>query len=110
VAGLVDAGLLDAGSGLSDATPGSEVLGGHPPAAGADEEGDHVRNVLGLSEPDARPGQDRVIAGSSRLNAGTAHKIALNTISTSAMVRFGKTYDNLTVDVRDVLVGGRSIR
>jgi N-acetylmuramic acid 6-phosphate etherase len=41
-----------------------------------------------------------VIAGSSRLNAGTAQKITLNTISTSVMVRLGKTYGNLMVDLR----------
>jgi N-acetylmuramic acid 6-phosphate etherase len=41
-----------------------------------------------------------VVAGSSRLNAGTAQKITLNTISTAAMVRLGKTYGNLMVDVR----------
>jgi len=41
-----------------------------------------------------------VVAGSSRLNAGTAQKIALNTISTAVMVLLGKTYGNLMVDVR----------
>ena len=41
-----------------------------------------------------------VVAGSSRMNAGTAQKITLNTISTSVMVRLGKTYGNLMVDVR----------
>jgi N-acetylmuramic acid 6-phosphate etherase len=41
-----------------------------------------------------------VIAGSSRLNAGTAQKITLNTLSTAAMVRLGKTYGNLMVDLR----------
>ncbi|HTT91416.1 MAG TPA: N-acetylmuramic acid 6-phosphate etherase [Acidimicrobiales bacterium] len=41
-----------------------------------------------------------VVAGSSRLNAGTAQKIALNTISTSVMVLLGKTYGNLMVDLR----------
>jgi N-acetylmuramic acid 6-phosphate etherase len=41
-----------------------------------------------------------IIAGSSRLNAGTAQKIALNTISTSVMVLLGKTYGNLMVDMR----------
>ena len=40
------------------------------------------------------------IAGSTRLNAGTAQKIILNTISTVAMVKLGKTYGNLMVDVR----------
>ena len=41
-----------------------------------------------------------IVAGSSRLNAGTAQKIALNTISTSVMVLWGKTYGNLMVDLR----------
>ncbi|MGA3221366.1 MAG: N-acetylmuramic acid 6-phosphate etherase [Acidimicrobiales bacterium] len=41
-----------------------------------------------------------VIAGSSRMNAGTAQKIALNTLSTAAMVKLGKTYGNLMVDLR----------
>ncbi len=41
-----------------------------------------------------------VIAGSTRLKAGTATKITLNTISTTAMVLLGKTYGGLMVDVR----------
>lgn len=41
-----------------------------------------------------------VIAGSTRLNAGTAQKIVLNILSTATMVRLGKTYGNLMVDVR----------
>jgi N-acetylmuramic acid 6-phosphate etherase len=41
-----------------------------------------------------------VIAGSTRLKAGTAQKLILNTLSTVAMVRLGKTYGNLMVDVR----------
>lgn len=39
------------------------------------------------------------IAGSTRLRAGTAQKIVLNTISTAAMVALGKTYRNRMVDV-----------
>jgi N-acetylmuramic acid 6-phosphate etherase len=39
------------------------------------------------------------IAGSTRLKAGTAQKLVLNTISTVAMVRLGKTYGDLMVDV-----------
>jgi N-acetylmuramic acid 6-phosphate etherase len=39
------------------------------------------------------------LAGSTRLKAGTAQKIALNTLSTALMVRLGKVYDNLMVDV-----------
>jgi N-acetylmuramic acid 6-phosphate etherase len=40
-----------------------------------------------------------VIAGSTRLKAGTAQKLILNTISTVSMVRLGKTFGNLMVDV-----------
>jgi N-acetylmuramic acid 6-phosphate etherase len=40
-----------------------------------------------------------VIAGSTRLKAGTAQKLVLNTISTLVMVRLGKTFGNLMVDV-----------
>lgn len=39
------------------------------------------------------------LAGSTRLRAGTAQKIALNALSTALMVRLGKVYDNLMVDV-----------
>jgi N-acetylmuramic acid 6-phosphate etherase len=41
-----------------------------------------------------------VIAGSTRLKAGTAQKLVLNTISTVAMIRLGKTYGDLMVDLR----------
>jgi N-acetylmuramic acid 6-phosphate etherase len=40
-----------------------------------------------------------VIAGSTRMKAGTAQKLVLNTISTVSMVRLGKTFGNLMVDV-----------
>ena len=40
-----------------------------------------------------------MLAGSTRLKAGTAQKLVLNMISTIAMVRLGKTYGNLMVDV-----------
>jgi len=41
-----------------------------------------------------------VIAGSTRLKAGTATKLVLNMLTTAAMVRIGKTYGNLMVDVQ----------
>jgi len=40
-----------------------------------------------------------IIAGSTRLKAGTATKMILNMISTGAMIRCGRVYDNLMVDV-----------
>jgi N-acetylmuramic acid 6-phosphate etherase len=39
------------------------------------------------------------IAGSTRMNAATAQKLVLNAISTATMVRLGRVYDNLMVDV-----------
>lgn len=45
------------------------------------------------------PTGPEVIAGSTRLTAGTAQKIALNVVSTTAMVRLGKTYGARMVDV-----------
>jgi N-acetylmuramic acid 6-phosphate etherase len=41
-----------------------------------------------------------VVAGSTRLKAGTAQKLVLNMISTISMVRLGKTYGNLMVDLK----------
>ena len=40
-----------------------------------------------------------VLTGSTRMKAGTATKLVLNTLSTGAMVRLGKTYGNLMVDL-----------
>ena len=41
-----------------------------------------------------------IIAGSTRLKAGTATKLVLNMLTTGAMVRLGKTFGNLMVDLR----------
>ena len=41
-----------------------------------------------------------IIAGSTRLKAGTATKMVLNMLTTLAMIKWGKTYGNLMVDVR----------
>ena len=41
-----------------------------------------------------------VLSGSTRLKAGTATKMVLNMLTTGAMVRMGKTYSNLMVDLR----------
>ncbi len=44
------------------------------------------------------PGPE-VITGSTRMKSGTAQKLVLNMLSTGAMIRLGKTYGNLMVDV-----------
>jgi len=41
-----------------------------------------------------------IITGSTRLKAGTATKLVLNMLTTGAMIRIGKTYGNLMVDLR----------
>lgn len=41
-----------------------------------------------------------VLSGSTRLKAGTATKLVLNTLTTGAMVRLGKTFGNLMVDLK----------
>lgn len=40
-----------------------------------------------------------ILTGSTRMKAGTAHKLILNMISTATMVKMGKVYENLMVDV-----------
>lgn len=49
--------------------------------------------------PDTGP---EVIAGSTRLKAGTAQKMVLNMLSTGAMIKTGKVYENLMINVRPV--------
>ncbi len=51
----------------------------------------HLIRVLTGPEP---------LTGSTRMKAGTATKMVLNTISTTLMVRLGKCYENLMVDLR----------
>lgn len=46
--------------------------------------------------PDTGP---EIIAGSTRMKAGTAQKLVLNTLSTAALVRLGRVYNNWMVDV-----------
>src|SRR3712207_432096 len=41
-----------------------------------------------------------VVSGSTRMKAGTAQKLVLNALSTTVMIRLGKTYGNLMVDVQ----------
>jgi N-acetylmuramic acid 6-phosphate etherase len=43
-----------------------------------------------------------VIAGSSRMKAGTAQKMVLNMLTTGAMIKIGKTYENFMIDLKAV--------
>jgi N-acetylmuramic acid 6-phosphate etherase len=49
--------------------------------------------IVAITGPEA-------VTGSTRMKAGTATKLVLNTISTGAMIRIGKTFGNLMVDLR----------
>ena len=48
----------------------------------------------------AQPGPE-IITGSTRMKAGTTQKLILNMLSTGAMIRLGKVYGNLMVDVQE---------
>ncbi|WP_309057326.1 N-acetylmuramic acid 6-phosphate etherase [Streptomyces sp.] len=108
VADLTALGLTD-----RDTVVGISASGRTPYALGGVE---HARRLgaltIGLScNPDSAltaaaehgievvPGPE-LLTGSTRLKAGTAQKLVLNMISTITMIRLGKTYGNLMVDVR----------
>lgn len=55
---------------------------------------DHADHLIVL------PTGPEVLTGSTRMKAGTATKLALNTISTTLMIRSGRVYQNLMVDMR----------
>ena len=57
--------------------------------------------LLEVAESRHRPGGGaRGMTGSTRLKAGTAQKMVLNMLSTASMIRLGKAYGNLMVDLR----------
>ena len=111
VAGAAE--LLALGAGPSDAVVGISASGRTPYVLGALGAAREVGALtVGLS---CHPGSlvsaaadhavevvvgPEVIAGSTRLKAGAAQKLVLNTISTVVMVRLGRTLGNLMVDVR----------
>ena len=95
-----------------DAVVGLSASGRTPYVLGAIEEarGAGAATVAVVSVEDSELGATvdheiavvvgpELIAGSTRLKAGTAQKLVLNMISTIAMVRLGKTFGNLMVDV-----------
>jgi N-acetylmuramic acid 6-phosphate etherase len=69
------------------------------PGAGADDGSQHDgHNDFDLLI--TLPVGPEILAGSTRLKAGTATKVALNVISTGAMIRLGKVRGNLMIDLR----------
>ena len=76
-----------------DAGAGTGLLSCTPPPEDMARRVDHT--ITTLTGPEA-------IAGSTRMKAGTATKLVLNTISTGVMIQLGKVYGNLMVDLRAV--------
>ena len=93
-AAVEEADALGAGTGFLSCTPPPQAMRRHA---------DHL--VTPLVGPE-------VITGSTRMKAGTATKLVLNALSTGVMVRLGKVYENLMVDLRAVSrkLVGRSVR
>lgn len=105
--------VADVNLAESDALVGIAASGRTPYVLGAMGEGKR-RGALVISLTCNRPTpmQDladiaiaplvgpEAITGSTRLKAGTAQKLVLNMLSTGVMVRLGKTYGNLMVDVQ----------
>lgn len=110
-AGAVD--LAELGLTSADSVVGISASGRTPYVVGALEfaRAEGALTVALACNPGSRIGQvadhaietvigPEFIAGSTRLRSGTAQKLVLNMISTIVMVRLGKTYGNLMVDVQ----------
>lgn len=80
-------GAVEHARKLGALTVGLSCNAGSPLAAAAD----HAIEVVVGPE---------LVSGSTRLKSGTAQKLVLNMLSTITMIRLGKTYGNLMVDVR----------
>lgn len=106
--GAADAAEVDAG----DVAVGLAASGATPYVRGALWEARRIGAVTAVvtsnpSSPIAEDGHrhlylptgPEVVAGSTRMKAGTAQKLVLNAFSTTVMVRLGKTYSNLMVDL-----------
>ncbi|WP_037910653.1 N-acetylmuramic acid 6-phosphate etherase [Actinacidiphila yeochonensis] len=80
-------GAVEYARSVGALTVGLACNAGSPLAAAADH---GIEVVVGAE----------IVSGSTRLKAGTAQKLVLNMLSTITMIRLGKTYGNLMVDVR----------
>ena len=98
-------GAIDAVVGISASGRTPYVLGGLDAARAAGALTVAVVSVTGSALGRAADHEiavvvgPEILAGSTRLKAGTAQKLVLNMLSTIVMVRLGKTFGNLMVDV-----------
>jgi N-acetylmuramic acid 6-phosphate etherase len=105
--------VVDLAVGIADSVVGISASGRTPFVTGALAEA-RRRDALTVALAANRPSPIEAVAdvsiapmvgpeiltGSTRLKAGTAQKMVLNMLSTGVMVRLGKTFGNLMVDVR----------
>lgn len=108
--------IRDAGVGSRDFVLGIATSGTTPFVLAAVDEAKRAgagTGFLSCTEPpaEARRAADRlvtplvgpeVVAGSTRMKAGTATKLVLNALTTGVMIRLGKVYGNLMVDLQAV--------
>jgi N-acetylmuramic acid 6-phosphate etherase len=105
-------GVAQLGAGADDAVITISASGGTPYAIGAaraaSEGGAFTACIVCALDSELARVNDRaivvvvgpeVLAGSTRLKAGTAQKLVLNMLSTVSMIRLGKTYGGLMVDL-----------
>ena len=101
------------GLNASDIVVGIAASGRTPYTLGAMRYAKEIGATVGciVNTPDAAMAQaadypivvrsgPEVVTGSTRLKSGTAQKLVLNMLSTAAMIRLGKVYSNLMVDVQ----------
>lgn len=84
-------------------------LGAHTGLVFSNPHATGLLNIDVLVEVDTGP---EVVAGSTRMKAGTAQKLVLTAFSTAVMVRLGRTYSNLMVSMRatNAKLRGRTLR
>lgn len=75
----------------------AEAIGAKTIAVTCNSEGKIAEEARVVICPEVGP---EVIAGSSRLKAGTAQKMVLNMLTTGAMIKIGKTYENFMIDLQ----------
>lgn len=105
--------LKDAGVSEKDTVVGIAASGRTPFVLGAIEHANKIGALtVGICNSDGARLSDlvqipipvvtgpEVVTGSTRLKAGTAQKLVLNMLSTGTMIRLGKTFGNLMVDVQ----------
>ena len=105
--------IIDNGITGNDIVVGIATGGTTPFVHGALAQANRIdaTTVFLCCNPDTNPDTDidviirpitgpEVIAGSTRMKAGTATKLILNTLTTASMIKMGKVYENLMVDLQ----------